>query len=70
MSDHLPTHLELLARLAAVEARLAAIETLVVPYPLLYGAGRRDCNCPPNAVCMNVACPRQVKVNCASTGGT
>ena len=61
---------ELHARLAAIEARLAAIETLVVPYPLLYGAGRRDCGCPLNTVCMNVACPRRVSVTCVSTGGT
>lgn len=64
MSDRLPTHLELLARLTAVEARLAAVETA-----LLYGAGRRDCGCPPNTMCMNVACPRRVTVTC-TTGGT
>ena len=61
---------ELLARLAAIEARLAAIESaLAVPNLRLYGAGQRDCGCPPNTMCMNVACPRRVTVTC-TTGGT
>ena len=60
MSDRVPSHLELLARLTAIEARLAAVETT-----LMYGAGRRDCGCLPNTVCWNVACPRRVTVTCA-----
>jgi hypothetical protein len=68
--------LELLARLAAIEARLEEIEaipgieaTLAVPHLRLYGAERGDCGCRPTTLCANSACPRRWTV-ISNTGGT
>jgi len=34
--------------------------------PHLMPRYQMDCGCPPNTVCMNTACPRQVRVTCGA----
>ena len=56
-----------LARLAAVEGRLAALEQRLLSHPI---RPQLDCGCPLGWVCNNnTACPRRMIVTC-NTGGT
>jgi hypothetical protein len=52
------------ARIAALEARLAVLESRTPPTSG-WQWQKPDCGCPVNSVCMNVACPRAMRVTCA-----